>query len=114
MPAYEPSQSRAFTGSVVIRRRKKKKLDLRSWVTWTVLAVFTSGVLLASVVLAIYYIMDSSDVTTETPALVDYEATAVYKMTATRDAIRAGLEPTIPATNTLRPAQTPNAATSNE
>jgi len=114
MPAYEPSQSRAFTGPVVIRRRKKKKLDLRSWVTWTVLAVFTSGVLLASVVLAIYYIMDSSDVTTETPALVDYEATAVYKMTATRDAIRAGLEPTIPATNTLRPAQTPNAATSNE
>lgn len=71
---------------VVLRRRRKSN----GWATWLVAAVLAALVILAVAVGGVYYLVnDSPPARTVSP---DYGATAVFKLTATKDAI---MQPTL-------------------
>jgi serine/threonine protein kinase len=119
MPAYVPSRSLSYTGPLVKPRRRPKASRFPSWMTWATVAMLVGGLLLAVALAGVYYAINSNTSTSPAPVQEDYDATAIFKLTATKDAILSSdqqitgsgvptlLEtseaPTMPPTNTPRP-----------
>lgn len=110
MPPFVASASRSYTGALVSPQRKKKKQSSRlpSWLTWAVLGVLAGSLLLAIVLGGVYYLINSgepSGTASNAPVIEDYNATAVFKLTATKQAAQQSLEP--PVETNLSPGATP-------
>lgn len=110
MPPFVASASRSYTGPLVSPQRKKKKQSSRlpSWLTWAVFGVLAGSLLLAIVLGGVYYLInsgESSGTASNAPVIEDYNATAVFKLTATKQAAQPSLEP--PVENGLSPGATP-------
>jgi serine/threonine protein kinase len=91
MPAYRSSRSRAYHPP---RHR-------RPWLTWGTVVLLISGLLLAVGLLGAYYLMATDNSDGEGPVPNDpFSQTAIVKLTQTKAA-----RPTIPPTNTARPAE---------
>jgi serine/threonine protein kinase len=117
MPRYVPAASHSYPRPLVRPRRRQKASGQSSWVTWAAIALLVGGLLLALVVAGGYYLMNTGSPHTSGPA--DYNATAIFKLTATKEAILQpdgqptggpsasetppALTPTIVPTNTRRP-----------
>jgi serine/threonine-protein kinase len=113
MPVYGHSPSRSYAGPLVPPKRRKHGAKRSSWTTWAALALLVGGLLLALALSGAYYLVNSGDSSANT-AIPDYNATAIFKLTATKQAILGGADspsdtdilpilqptPTIPPTNT--------------
>ena len=115
LPVSPVSQS--YTGSLIppYPRKRKRRSALFSWMTWATVVMLIGGVVLAVVIGGAYVLLNSES---ETPVTTDYNATAIFKLTATKQAIIGVDESpelvetlpiliptaTIPPTNTLRAA----------
>jgi len=100
MPPYVPSASRSYSGPLVKPRRRQNAPNLPSWWTWwATLALLIVGLLLAVGVGGLYVVLNDSLANTAAPA--DYGATAVFKLTATKQAIQQAAEP--PTANDVTP-----------
>lgn len=117
VPVYMPSHS--YT-SVLVPARRRKASRMPSWLTWATLALLIGGLILAVALAGIYYAVngDNSPVGTRTE---NYNATAIFKLTATKEAILQlnatddpSITATIPPTNTPRVSQNGPPLTSNE
>jgi serine/threonine protein kinase len=84
MPIYAPSHS--YTGALVPTRRRKSS-GLPSWLTWATLALLIGGLILAVALAGIYYALNVDNSPSDTPASENYSATAIFKLTATKEAI---------------------------
>ena len=86
MSPYVPSSvSRSYPALLVRPRQRQRSSGPAPWLTWVTLALVVGSVLLAAVVGGIYYLMN--DVPVETSVPEDYSATAIFKLTATKQAI---------------------------
>ncbi|MBN1681486.1 MAG: protein kinase [Anaerolineae bacterium] len=108
---YPPVEhgSRSYMPPVAVPRRRAGGA---SWFTWVTLTILAGMLVLATVFGGVYYWLNTDDPQDDAPASDDYNATAVYKLTATRQAIdgagrgtpertfEPGMTPTIPPTNT--------------
>ncbi len=83
MSPYTPSLSRSYPVPLV-RARRRQRLRLPSWLSWLMVGLITGSVLLVLAVAGIYFLLNEAP---PTSAPADYEATAIYKLTATRQAI---------------------------
>jgi serine/threonine protein kinase len=113
MPAYvAPPVSHSYTGALV---RPRQRARSSAWPTWTAVGLLVIGLLLAVAIGAVYYVVNSDDPGTVSLTTDDYRATAIFKLTATKQAIlgtselpatlpilQPTLTPTIPPTNTSR------------
>jgi serine/threonine protein kinase len=113
MPRYVPAVSRSYTGPLVRPRRRQRSSGQPSWMTWAAIALLVGGLLLAVVVGGGYYLMNGGS--PPTSGQVDYNATAVFKLTATKEAILQALDqPTGNLTPSLsEPALTPTTVPTN-
>lgn len=95
-------------------RRRRKGGRPGGWLTWVTAGLLLTMIALALLVGGLYILMNDSGPGTASP---NYEATAIFKLTATKEAL---LQPTLPVTdspdgltpsplptNTARPAVTP-------
>jgi serine/threonine protein kinase len=108
--------SKAYSGSLVpvLPRTRKRRAALPSWTTWAIVALLVGGVLLA-VAMGGAYVLLISDA--ETPGPADYGATAIFKLTATKQAIIGADDltespeqlPILKPTLTAPPTNTPRA-----
>ncbi|RPJ02842.1 MAG: serine/threonine protein kinase, partial [Chloroflexi bacterium] len=117
MPAYvPPSPSRSYTGSLVRPRPRPRSV---AWPTWAAVGLFVVGLMLAVGISAVYYLVIADSGNSTAPPEENYSATAIFKLTATKQAILGTGEPpatlpilqptptlTIPPTNTIRPSDT--------
>jgi serine/threonine-protein kinase len=118
-PAYVSPPSRVYTGSGVLAPRRTRSSGLPSWLTWATVALLLGGLLLAATLAGVYYLLNSGDSPTPQPEIENYNATAVFKLTATKEAILGAdppvehigespgdlaFTPTPPPTNTPRSA----------
>ncbi|MBN1203290.1 MAG: serine/threonine protein kinase [Anaerolineae bacterium] len=120
MSRYVPSVPRAYTGSISRPRRRRKAARQFSWLTWATLALVIGGLVLAVALGSVYFILNSNDSNDDAPLSADYSSTAIFKLTATRQAIQGtnippddkqALTPTAPLTNTPRLSErTPTAS----
>jgi serine/threonine-protein kinase len=116
MPAYVPP-SQSYTGALVKPRRRPKTQPGTTRLTWFTVAMVIGSLVLALGLASAYYIINWND--SPDANSVNYDATAIYKMTATKQAIlapdasaEADLSspsgsihaPTSPPTNTPRPS----------
>jgi serine/threonine-protein kinase len=117
MPRYVPAVSRSYSGPLARPRRRQRASGQSSWMTWAAIALLVGGLLLAVVVGGGYYLMNGGSPPPSGQA--DYSATAVFKLTATKEAIlqtldqpigsrtpsqsEPGITATIVPTNTNRP-----------
>jgi serine/threonine-protein kinase len=111
-PVYAPPPvSQHYTGPMVRSRARAKPAR---WPAWTAVALVLLGLLLAVTISTVYYVINSDNGAATSPA-DNYHATAVFKLTATKQAISGThdpqatlpiltptLRPTIPPTNTSR------------
>jgi serine/threonine protein kinase len=106
MPAYVPPVSRPYTPAPLSQpRRRPKKRGLAAWPTWAAMVLVIGGLLLAAGLVGGYYLLNSGRSSDNTITYEDYNATAIFKLTATRQAIESGTArstATIPPTNTPR------------
>jgi len=88
------------------------------WTTWVTVGLVIVSLLVAFAIGVAYYMINSADGGTGAPSVEDYSATAIFKLTATKQAIlgttepldplatlpilQPTLSPTIPPTNTVR------------
>ncbi len=106
--------SRSLAAVPVGVRRRRRGGRPGGWFTWVTAGLLLTGVALALLVGGLYILMNDSAGGATSP---DYAATAIFKLTATKDAL---LQPTLPVTdspdeitpsplptNTPRPPQTP-------
>ncbi len=98
MPAYVPSHS--YTGPLV-RGRKRKASRSPSWLTWALLALLIGGLLLSMILTGVYLMNSGGSPSSGQFTNEDYSSTAVFKLTATKEAL-SGIMPTLPPTNTPR------------
>ncbi len=96
LPPYVPTGAQPYGrrwGRV--RRRTSRRIP---WATWALMALVLGGVLLVMLAGSLYYWLELSPV----PAAEnDYAATAIYKLTATRQAIEAQRAPSSTPAPTL-------------
>ncbi len=119
MPVYTPLPSRSYTNVLVKPRRRQNTGWLSSWTTWVVAGLVIAAVFIALAAGSVYYLMN--DPPTDPAGPADYSATAVFKLTATKQAIiqpdnmdeivltPGGVseqQPTVPPTNTVAPLPT--------
>ncbi|HVO69167.1 MAG TPA: serine/threonine-protein kinase, partial [Aggregatilineaceae bacterium] len=90
MPRYVPAASRSYASPLVRPRRRQRGSGRSSWMTWTAIALLVGGLLLAAVVGGGYYLMNDGSLPASRQA--DYSATAVFKLTATKQAILQSLD----------------------
>lgn len=86
MSPYVPSVSSSYPGVQVRPRRRQKSSRLPSWLTWLTLGLLVGTVLVALTIAAVYYVLN--DTSGGTPPQADYNATAIFKMTATKQGIQ--------------------------
>lgn len=112
VPGYTPPPSTPHG-----MRRRRAASSLPSWLTWATIAMIIAALVLTGMIAGLYMLLNNDSDTTTAP---DYQATAIYKMTATYQASldgelpvtsspangSAGPPPTIPPTNTPRPPDT--------
>ncbi len=116
MPVYVPPPvSQVYTGSLLRPRPRPKS---PGWTTWATVGLVVVGLLVAVTIGAVYYVINSADGGTGSSQIEDYSATAIFKLTATKQAVQGISEPleplatlpilqptlipTIPPTNTSR------------
>lgn len=113
MQAYvQPPVSHSYTGPLARPRPRAKFLP---WPTWTAIGLVVAGLLLAVTIGIVYYVVNWDDTGTVSLKPDDYRATAIYKLTATKQTIlgtsvisatlpilQPTITPTIPPTNTSR------------
>ncbi len=120
MPAYTPSPSRAYPNPLVRSRRRQRAGWFSSWTTWVVAGLVIASIFIALAAGGVYYLMN--DTPTEPSGPADYAATAVFRLTATKQAIiqpgegdeivltpaegKLTQPPTVPPTNTVAPLPT--------
>ncbi|MBN1563180.1 MAG: serine/threonine protein kinase [Anaerolineae bacterium] len=114
-PAFAPPVAPAYTGPFVpaLTPRKRKRRTAPAWMTWATIAMLIGGLVLSGVMGGVYVLLNSESAT---PGTADYGATAIFKLTATKQMILNGPETvetlpiltptaTVPPTNTLRPTE---------
>jgi serine/threonine protein kinase len=117
MPVYvsPPPVSQGYTGPLFRPRPRPKG---PRWTTWATVGLVIVGLLVAFAIGVAYYVINSADEGTGSPSFQDYNVTAIFKLTATEQAILGTQEPldplatlpilqptlipTIPPTNTVR------------
>ncbi len=100
MSPYVPPASHSYSGPLVVSRRRKTSPNLPSWWTWwATLALLVVGLALAVGLGGLYVVMNDSPASTAVSE--DYSATAVFKLTATRQAVQQAVDP--PAANSITP-----------
>jgi len=107
IPAYVPP---APSYPRLARARRQPQGILAGGTWWLAIGLLAAGLLLALGLSAAYYVLND---TRGDVAALDYGATAIFKLTATKEAILSdelpeaaglpGLAPTVPPTNTPRP-----------
>jgi serine/threonine protein kinase len=103
MPPYVSSMSRSYSGGLVLPRRRRRNTWAVGWLTWLAVGLLVGGVLLAVVLGIAYYVVNSESQPPDPGSVFeDYNATAIYKLTATRRAI----EQVIATTSTPPPGDT--------
>jgi len=90
MPRYVPAVSRSYAGPLVRPRRRQKVSRQFSWMTWAAIALLVGGLLLALAVGGGYYLINTGP--SRTSGQTNYSATAVFKLTATMEAILKSLD----------------------
>jgi cobalamin biosynthesis Mg chelatase CobN len=118
VPSVSPASqvSKAYSGSLipVSPRTRKRRTALPAWTTWIIVALLVGGVLLSVAVGGAYVLLISD---AETPGPDDYGATAIFKLTATKQAINGVNDltespeqlPILTPTPTAPPTNTPRA-----
>jgi serine/threonine protein kinase len=117
MPVYvsPPPMSQGYTGPWYRPHPRPKG---PRWTTWATVGLLVVGLLVAFAIGAAYYMINSADGGPGSSPVEDYDATAIFKLTATKQAIlgttepleppatlpilQPTLTPTIPPTNTVR------------
>jgi serine/threonine protein kinase len=116
VPAYvSPPVSAGYTGPLFRPRPRPRSIR---WTTWATVGLVVVGLLVAFAIGVAYYVINSADGGAGPPSVQDYSATAIFKLTATKQAIlgtqepvepvatlpilQPTLTPTIPPTNTVR------------
>ena len=116
MPVYvSPPASGGYTGPLFRPRPRSRSIR---WTTWATVGLVVVGLLVAFAIGVAYYVINSADGGAGPPSVEDYSATAIFKLTATKQAILGTQEPvepvatlpilqptlipTIPPTNTVR------------
>ena len=120
VPVYTPLPSRSYPNVLAQSRRRQQVGWMSSWTTWVVAGLVIAAVFIALAAGSVYYLMNDSPTDPAGPA--NYSATAVFKLTATKQAIiqpdqldeivltpggtLSNQQPTVPPTNTAAPLPT--------
>lgn len=115
MPPYSPPPSRAYTGPLVSMsgRPLRRTNRPRQWLPGALVVLLAGGMLLAVMLVGVYYVLDTGESPGPTSPTPNYQATGMFKLTATKEGLltQAPDMATTPIpTNTLRPETVPDAA----
>lgn len=96
VPAYQPSGSHLYSGLVRAsqpRRAQRSTARGSSWITWATVGLVIGGLALAAAIGGVYFWLNSDNNTTDGDGAIPggYNETAIFKLTATRQAIEQSL-----------------------